>query len=413
MTPENRSSQADAKAETIRTVGQIVKYSREVNQSDTAGEVGTYALEAAVHVLDRHPTPTVVEVAAGERRVLETMAPDCEPDGGPVVGAALEARSTVVAAADGVDVDHRPAEVDVRPAAELADRPAAAVSVAAPSIQATDEIEAGVVLLVRWPDLDRVEPYHVKPVEYLADHVATALANIRSRERLERARNDLATRKEMIELYDRLLRHDLGNHLQIIAGFADSLVRRLDGHDEAAIEDAERIRKTATRAADLIERVGDLVKTLEQEDQPRARDLGPILESVVAEVDETHGSLTVAFDPAEADDRVYGGDLLDAVFKNVLSNAAVHNEGSVAVDLEVETPNPETVVVTVADDGRGVPETVREDLFEVGKKGPDSGGSGFGLGLARALTESYGGSIEVHDSDAGGARFRIALERAG
>jgi len=155
------------------------------------------------------------------------------------------------------------------------------------------------------------------------------------------------------------------------------------------------------------------VKTLEQEDQPRARDLGPILESVVAEVDETHGSLTVAFDPAEADDRVYGGDLLDAVFKNVLSNAAVHNEGSVAVDVEVATPNPETVVVTVADDGRGVPETVREDLFEVGKKGPDSVGSGFGLGLARALTESYGGSIEVHDSDAGGARFRIALERAG
>jgi len=155
------------------------------------------------------------------------------------------------------------------------------------------------------------------------------------------------------------------------------------------------------------------VKTLEQEDQPRARDLGPIIESVVAEVDETYDSLMVGFEAADADYRVYGGDLLDTVFKNVLSNAAVHNEGPVAVDVGVETPNPETVVVTVADDGSGVPESVRDDLFEVGKKGPDSEGSGFGLGLARALTESYGGSVEVGDSDAGGARFRIALERAG
>jgi signal transduction histidine kinase len=48
----------------------------------------------------------------------------------------------------------------------------------------------------------------------------------------------------------------------------------------------------------------------------------------------------------------------------------------------------------------------------MGKKGPDSDGTGFGLGFARALTESYGGGIEVTESDRGGADFRITLERA-
>ena len=63
--------------------------------------------------------------------------------------------------------------------------------------------------------------------------MATAIVNIRSRERLERARNDLAKRKEMIEVYDRLLRHDLGNDLQVISGFSDVLVSVLeDGGDE-------------------------------------------------------------------------------------------------------------------------------------------------------------------------------------
>jgi signal transduction histidine kinase len=47
----------------------------------------------------------------------------------------------------------------------------------------------------------------------------------------------------------------------------------------------------------------------------------------------------------------------------------------------------------------------------MGEKGPDSDGTGFGLGLARALTESYGGGVDVRDSASGGADFRITLER--
>jgi signal transduction histidine kinase len=48
----------------------------------------------------------------------------------------------------------------------------------------------------------------------------------------------------------------------------------------------------------------------------------------------------------------------------------------------------------------------------MGKKGPDSEGTGLGMGLARALTESYGGTVEVRDSDRGGADFRVKLDRA-
>ena len=74
--------------------------------------------------------------------------------------------------------------------------------------------------------------------------------------------------------------------------------------------------------------------------------------------------------------------------------------------------DPETVVVGFGDDGTGVPEEVREDIFEMGQKGPDSDGTGLGLGFVRALTESYGGTVELRESDAGGADFRVVLERA-
>jgi signal transduction histidine kinase len=64
-----------------------------------------------------------------------------------------------------------------------------------------------------------------------------------------------------------------------------------------------------------------------------------------------------------------------------------------------------------ADDGAGISEEVRDDRFEMGAKGPDSEGGGFGLGFVRALTESYGGSVTVGESPDGGADFRVTLDR--
>lgn len=247
----------------------------------------------------------------------------------------------------------------------------------------------------------------VRPLEILASHAATAISNIRSRERLERARQDLAKRKEMVELYDRLLRHDLGNDLQVIAAFAEEIADQVDGEPA---DYATRIETTARSSADLIERVGDLVSTLEQQDEPDARSLRSVLDEVVGTVRDQYESLTVEYDGADFEYRVYGGDLLDSVFTNVISNAAVHNDGEVHVRISA-SEGADRVTVHIADDGAGIPDSVADRLFEMGAKGPDSDGTGFGLGFAKALTESYGGDIGVEESEYGGAAFRIELDR--
>jgi signal transduction histidine kinase len=338
------------------------------------------------------------------------MSPGATAGGEPsaVARRAAERGETVVAVGEATTVGYEDAETSVVDAAAVGEN---GVTIAAPSVAETDTGDVGVILVVRWTELERVAEHHVRPLGYLADHVATAIGNIRSRERLERARNDLARRKEMIEVYDRLLRHDLGNDLQVITGFSNALVEAVEEGSQAA-EYAEKIDRTAASAADLIGRVGDLVQTLEQEEEPEPRRLRPILVDVVESVDAKFDSLTVEFDPETVEGRVYAGDLLDSIFTNVLSNAAVHNDDPVTVAVDTEEPTPESVTVVFADDGAGVAESVREDIFEMGKKGPDSDGTGFGLGLARALTESYGGTVALSDSDAGGAEFRVTLERA-
>jgi len=61
----------------------------------------------------------------------------------------------------------------------------------------------------------------------------------------------------------------------------------------------------------------------------------------------------------------------------------------------------------VADDGPGVAEEVRDNLFH---KGVSTRGGGLGLYLSKAIVDALGGSIELVDSEKGaGATFRILL----
>jgi signal transduction histidine kinase len=60
----------------------------------------------------------------------------------------------------------------------------------------------------------------------------------------------------------------------------------------------------------------------------------------------------------------------------------------------------------IADDGRGIPESEREAVFEYGYSTADDG-TGFGLSIVREIAESHGWTVSVTGSEAGGARFEI------
>jgi len=375
-----------------RQVADLNKYGQALNRCETVEEVVSLTLEA-MSLLFQFSYSTFIEVRDGELEVVHSTNPRLTQGGQPsaVAQQALEDGETVLTT--GTE-------------AGMTDDSDVTATLAVPA-QVGGEVTA--ILVTRSTSIDSFGEEYSRPLEILASHAATAISNIRSRERLERARQDLETRKEMIEMYDRLLRHDLGNDLQIIAGFADAVASEVEGQTETYVG---KIQRAAESSADLIERVGNLVSTLEAQEEPEPRQLRPILEATVTETTANFGTLTVDFDASEFEYRVYSGELLDSVFTNLISNAAVHNEGDVHVDIYAEETGNGEIVVGFADDGTGVPEAVREEIFEMGAKGPDSSGTGFGLGFVRALTESYGGSVTVGESDAGGAEFRVTLQQA-
>ncbi|HEX3674058.1 MAG TPA: HAMP domain-containing sensor histidine kinase [Rhizomicrobium sp.] len=93
---------------------------------------------------------------------------------------------------------------------------------------------------------------------------------------------------------------------------------------------------------------------------------------------------------------------------NILRNAreALGEHGAITVDA---SRSARVVRIEIADNGPGIPEKVRERLFQPFAGTTRPGGSGLGLAIARDLARVHGGDIELVSSDAGGTRFCIAI----
>lgn len=95
---------------------------------------------------------------------------------------------------------------------------------------------------------------------------------------------------------------------------------------------------------------------------------------------------------------------------NVIENAFHYGE-TIAVKLESDEKRLE---LTVDDDGPGIPEDKREEVFKAfyrveGSRNKKTGGVGLGLAIAKDVIVSHGGSIQLSDSDLGGLRVLISL----
>ena len=101
---------------------------------------------------------------------------------------------------------------------------------------------------------------------------------------------------------------------------------------------------------------------------------------------------------------------LGRVFRNLTDNAQLHARSRVEISLRAENG---AAVVTVEDDGPGVPADQRERVFERfarldDARGSDSGGTGLGLAIVKSIAQSHGGSVHIEEADRG-ARFVVRI----
>ena len=101
---------------------------------------------------------------------------------------------------------------------------------------------------------------------------------------------------------------------------------------------------------------------------------------------------------------------------NLLENARRYGPGGQTIRVEVTTSSG-TAVITVDDEGPGIPEEARAGVWRAFQRGEGAdvaakGGSGIGLAIVREIVEIHGGRAIIEEAPAGGARLRLELPRA-
>jgi two-component system OmpR family sensor kinase len=204
--------------------------------------------------------------------------------------------------------------------------------------------------------------------------------------------------------------HELRSPLTAIRGQLEVLAR----NDSPSAGDVRRVEAMTMKEMRRVERLLDDLLALARLDE------GVCLEPRDVQVVVFLGDLAAAEpnEKTEAGELCEGTiridpDLLAQVIRNLLSNAHRHAGpgGRVALSARAEG---ERLVVTVDDDGPGIPLAERERVFDrfyrsEAARDRASGGSGLGLGIARSILARHGGRIWIEDSPLGGARVSIAL----
>jgi two-component system, OmpR family, sensor histidine kinase ChvG len=242
---------------------------------------------------------------------------------------------------------------------------------------------------------------------------------------LSRAVSDMSialrARVDAVEQFAADVAHELKNPLASLASAVEALasVRKPEQRDQL-----QAIIKQDVRRLDrLITDISDLSRIDARISRARFQkvDLSDLIEAQLAEraSRQRDAGVSIAFaKPAKGVANVHGDpNQLERVFANLIDNAVSFSPAKGTVRISA-TRAEQGVIVTVDDDGPGVPNSARTAVFERfhSDRPAESFGkhSGLGLSIARTIVEAHGGSIAIVAKTGGvaGACFQTILPAA-
>lgn len=223
-----------------------------------------------------------------------------------------------------------------------------------------------------------------------------------SAERLQRM---FAEREELLQAVS----HDLGTPLSRMRFQLELLDRSLAGDPRAQqlrpLEDD--IHELDGLSTELIEWAEADAAELSRRQVPLARTLEDIIE-----LERLTTTKEVALSPGLPPDATVWAEPrgFSRAVENLIRNAVRYARTRVLVDV---APGPEAVVVSVRDDGPGIPEADRERVLRPfvrleQSRSREHGGAGLGLAITRRIVERHGGRIEIDTAAEGGARVSVS-----
>jgi len=243
---------------------------------------------------------------------------------------------------------------------------------------------------------DGTRYYRVSETPFAADQPQLGrlivLSDVTEREQYRR---ELERQNERLESFASMVSHDLRNPLNVAMARLELTRSEYDDENLKTVADA------LLRMETLVDDVLALARQGQPIDEPTTVSLSALSESAWEMVDAADGTLDIDGEITFAAD----SDRLQQLLENLYRNALEHGR-SEGEPLRIRVGPLDDEGFYVEDDGVGIPEADREEIFESGYT-TTTYGTGFGLAIVSEIVDAHGWTIDVTEGAEGGARFEI------
>lgn len=213
--------------------------------------------------------------------------------------------------------------------------------------------------------------------------------------------------------------HDLKNPLTSIQGYSEFLIKNDNLSREKNLEILKTINKNSIRANRLINELFQYSKlqnkkyTLEM----KKEDISELVREVAAAHISMMEDKGMKYEISAPEEVITNFDWkeMDRAISNILGNAIKYNDKGTNIYIKLKENN-ELIIITVKDDGVGIPEEFKKNIFEPfvrvdESRNSDTGGTGLGLAIASNIISRHNGKIRLKDSFKG-CEFEIILPKS-
>ena len=196
-----------------------------------------------------------------------------------------------------------------------------------------------------------------------------------------------------LKLLNKILRHDISNDLTVVS----LSLEMIETKDEELKNKAFNAIK---RSVDLIEKIRSLESTMVTRYNLKPVVIGQITELIKKSYSNININLI-------NDCTVMADEALVSVIENIINNSITHGKTN---KIDIEVASDEGICqIKIIDYGIGIPEHIKERVFDEEFSYGENKGTGLGLYISKKTIERYGGEIEVKDTKPNGATFVIKL----
>lgn len=236
--------------------------------------------------------------------------------------------------------------------------------------------------------------------QYWSDSVTTQFESIAELivhvHRRKQQRVELKKKNERLEQFNSVVSHDLQNPLSVAKGYSQLA---LDTNDLSRVETVLDSIETMEQMINELLTLARQGKAIGETEPVKLLD---VIAAAKSNVSISEGEIKTDSIPSEYTIEC-DKSRLQELFENLFRNGIDHVGDNVVITV---TADDDTIII--GDDGHGIPESEREQIFDHGYTNSDDG-TGFGLAIVERIVDAHGWDISVSESDAGGAAFVITL----